>query len=307
MLISVVVSTRNRAPQIGQFLDSAAALAPPVGADWELGLADNGSADGTAEVARRFADRLPLRIVREDRASLSNARNAGVQDATGEYICWTDVDVLLDPHWLAEYATAFASQPASRCSAALSGPGRSAKRPTGSLTRPLLGSLLAERPDKPDGPITTDHLERLPFGANFIVRRDEQNLEHDDADLGAFPDFRRLGEEIKVMIALLGRGYAAGWAPGAMVNHLIPECRQCLAYVARYFQDAAATSAFLRARGEEGFINAGPLEGRISKRRLARHAVLYRGWRLAGRPRRWIYHFIELNRLKGFRDAMQGV
>lgn len=308
MLISVVVCTRNRARQIGEFLDSAVALAPPVGAEWELVLVDNGSTDGTAEVARRFADRLPLRIVREDRAGLSNARNAGVQEAKGDYICWTDDDVLLDPHWLAEYAKAFASNPDI---ALFGGPVR--PRLIGETpdwfheARPLLGGLLAERPDQPAGPISADHLERLPFGANFAVRRDAQQLEHYDPELGVSPDFRRLGEETKVMIALLRRGYAAGWAPGAIVNHLIPEGRQTLAYVAQYFQSAAATSAFLRARGEEDFINAGPLEGRISKRRLARHAVLYRGWRVAGRPRRWIYHFIELNRLKGFRDAMQGV
>ncbi|WP_052247687.1 glycosyltransferase family 2 protein [Brevundimonas nasdae] len=306
MLISVVVCTRNRARQIGEFLESAAALTPPSGAAWELVLIDNGSTDGTAEAAGRFADRLPLRLFREERAGLSNARNAGVAQARGDYICWTDDDVLLDPQWLAEYAKAFVAQPDV---ALFGGPVR--PRLIGDTPewfhegRPLLGGLLAERPDRPDGPIDLDHLERLPFGANFAVRSDAQRLETYDRELGVSPDFRRLGEETKVMIALLRRGYTAGWAPGAVVNHLIPEGRQTLAYVAQYFQSAAATSAFLTARGEADFINAGPA-GRLSKRRFVRHAILYRAWRLLGRSRRWLYHFIELNRLKGFRDAMSG-
>ena len=84
MLISVVVCTRNRARQIGEFLESVVALTPPSRADWELVLIDNGSTDGTAEVAERYADRLPLRVVREDRPGLSNARNAGVAAACGD-------------------------------------------------------------------------------------------------------------------------------------------------------------------------------------------------------------------------------
>lgn len=307
MLISVVVCTRNRARQIGEFLESVVAMSPPAVASWELILVDNGSTDGTAEVARSFGDRLPLRIVREEQPGLSNARNAGVAEARGDYICWTDDDVILDPQWIQAYERAFMDHPNV---GVFGGPVR--PRLIGSTPewfsegRPLLSGLLAERPDRPAGPIDLEHLDRLPFGANFAVRLDAQRLETYDPELGVSPSFRRLGEETKVMIALLRRGYSAGWVPGAIVNHLIPEGRQTRAYVAQYFQSAAGTSAFLRARGETDFINAGPSSGRVSKRRMIRHAILYHGWRLAGRTRRWLYHFIELNRLKGFQDATSG-
>jgi len=107
MFVSVVVCTRNRADQLGEFLQSAAGLTVPPGLAWELIIVDNGSSDHTAEVVESFASQIPVRCVREDKAGLSNARNRGVDEAKGDYICWTDDDVKLDPKWLSAYVAAF--------------------------------------------------------------------------------------------------------------------------------------------------------------------------------------------------------
>ena len=105
--VTVIICTRNRALQLASVLDSACKLIVPPGLTWEFVVVDNGSADGTADVVTRYVDRLPIRCVREETPGLSNARNRGVEAANGEYICWTDDDVVIDPEWLARLRRCF--------------------------------------------------------------------------------------------------------------------------------------------------------------------------------------------------------
>jgi glycosyltransferase involved in cell wall biosynthesis len=65
--------------------------------DWELLLVDDGSTDGTTEMAQRYAERDPERIRyvthegRENRG-MSASRNLGVREARGEYVAFLDAD-----------------------------------------------------------------------------------------------------------------------------------------------------------------------------------------------------------------------
>jgi glycosyltransferase involved in cell wall biosynthesis len=129
--ITMIICTRDRATQLSKVLGSAVDLQIPQRLKWELLVVDNGSTmDG--DVARSYRDRLPLRLVREERAGLSNARNKGVEEAAGQYICWTDDDVVLDPQWLAAYWAAFNRHPEAALFGGRITPCLSRRRPHGS-------------------------------------------------------------------------------------------------------------------------------------------------------------------------------
>jgi len=78
--------------------------------DWELLVVDNNSTDQTPDVLAEFAGQLPLRALREPKPRKSNATNLVVKEARGEYILWTDDDVLVEPD-LRQYITAFRRYP----------------------------------------------------------------------------------------------------------------------------------------------------------------------------------------------------
>lgn len=94
MQISVVMPFLNVAPYFEEAIESVRAQTY---ADWELLLCDDGSADGSADIARRYAALDPKRIrhlTHEGGGSLgaSAARNLGLRHARGEVIALLDAD-----------------------------------------------------------------------------------------------------------------------------------------------------------------------------------------------------------------------
>jgi glycosyltransferase involved in cell wall biosynthesis len=70
--------------------------------DWEVLVVDNNSKDRTREVTVECCLRHPSRVryLFEAKQGLSNARNAGIHEAQGEIIAFTDDDVTVEPTWL---------------------------------------------------------------------------------------------------------------------------------------------------------------------------------------------------------------
>jgi glycosyltransferase involved in cell wall biosynthesis len=86
-LVSVVVASYNGERFLKQTLESVFAQDHDL---FEVIFVDDGSSDGTAEIAHAF----PLRYVYQENAGLPAARNAGVALASGELIAFVDDDDL---------------------------------------------------------------------------------------------------------------------------------------------------------------------------------------------------------------------
>lgn len=95
-MISVVVPTYNEAgsvPKLAERLRDALA-----GHEWELVIVDDGSPDGTANIAEALAPRIPVRVVRRGgKAGLASAVLAGFAAATGDVLVVMDADLSHPP------------------------------------------------------------------------------------------------------------------------------------------------------------------------------------------------------------------
>ena len=191
---SVIICTRDRAGSLARTLASLETASRPVGFSWELVVVDNGSRDGTASVLAEFAALLPLTATYEPKPGLSNARNRGVEVARGSYLIWTDDDVVVEPGWLSAYADAFHRWPEAavfggKILPVLEEP----VSPWFAACQEELGYLLAAR-DFGDTPLPLSIAEdRLPFGANYVVRAAEQRRFPYDPELGVAPGRNRVG------------------------------------------------------------------------------------------------------------------
>jgi GT2 family glycosyltransferase len=93
-MISLIVCTRNRAPQLRGML--AVLLGTDfVQNDVEVVLVDSASTDDTPQVIAEFAARTGARTVRLERPGLALARNAGIERSSGATLVFTDDDCYL--------------------------------------------------------------------------------------------------------------------------------------------------------------------------------------------------------------------
>ncbi|GLS79867.1 glycosyltransferase [Paracoccus marinus] len=244
--LTVIMCTRNRAEQLRRVLESAAAMQVPPGTTWEFLLVDNGSTDHTAEVVQSFDGRLPIRRIVEPTPGLSNARNAGVAAARGDYILWTDDDVVIDPGWLAAYADAFSAYPDAVVFGGVIEPVYEEEPPAWFReNEDLLATIVAKRDLGPERRLMENVPGTIPYGANYALRAAEQKRHRYDPALGVSPTHKRLGEETMVIDAIRKEGGAAVWVPAARVRHLIPAKRLTMDYVRVYSESAGETWAYL--------------------------------------------------------------
>lgn len=106
--VSVVIACYNGEDTLGVQLDALARqLDAPA---FEVVLADNGSTDGSADLARSYTDRLDLRVVdASDVKGPAHARNIGVGAARARYIAFCDADDEVADDWVRQAHTALDS------------------------------------------------------------------------------------------------------------------------------------------------------------------------------------------------------
>lgn len=95
---SIVIPAYNRAELLKETIASVQAQ---TFSDWECIIVDDGSTDHTRDVVTHLsADDARIRYVHQQNAERSAARNNGIRNATGEYICFLDSDDRYFPEYL---------------------------------------------------------------------------------------------------------------------------------------------------------------------------------------------------------------
>jgi glycosyltransferase involved in cell wall biosynthesis len=98
--ITVVVCSYNGSRTIRDTLDGLAGLAYP---NYEVIVVNDGSTDNTPAIASEY----DVTLISTENRGLSNARNTGWQEASGELVAYIDDDAYPDPHWLHYLAWTF--------------------------------------------------------------------------------------------------------------------------------------------------------------------------------------------------------
>lgn len=100
----MIVPTRDRPNELAACVESFAALRYPSDR-WELIVVNDGGRPCAAVAANPHG--LPLRVLDRPHGGPAAARNAGAQEAVGDYLAFTDDDCVVEPDWLSAFARGF--------------------------------------------------------------------------------------------------------------------------------------------------------------------------------------------------------
>lgn len=161
-MLSVVLPTRDRPVLLPR---AVASVLEQLYDDWELVVVDDGDTDTVARVLTDVEDDRVV-IVEGPRRGPDAARNAGLDRATGDVVCYLDDDNVMHPAWLRAVAHVFTARPDVDVA---------------------YGVTLAEHrtPDAPDGEGWWPTFWQLPWSREVLL---EQNV----ADMGAVAHRREL-------------------------------------------------------------------------------------------------------------------
>ena len=74
--------------------------------DYEVLMVDDGSTDQSGKIAQEYADRYEsFRLLHKENGGLSSARNAGLEQAKGTYVCFVDADDYISEDYLQKLYT----------------------------------------------------------------------------------------------------------------------------------------------------------------------------------------------------------
>jgi glycosyltransferase involved in cell wall biosynthesis len=174
--ISVVVCSYNGALTIRDTFDGLRDLAYT---NFEVIVVNDGSTDDTPDIAGEY----DVRLISTENRGLSNARNTGWQEATGEIVAYIDDDAYPDPHWLHYLAWTFMHTDYI----GVGGP---------NIAPPGDGPIADCIANAPGGPVhvllTDTEAEHIP-GCNMAFRRDAL------AAIDGFdPRYRAAGDDVDV-------------------------------------------------------------------------------------------------------------
>jgi glycosyltransferase involved in cell wall biosynthesis len=242
MKITVAICTWNRSSLLKQTLKTMCGLACLSDIDWELLVVNNCCNDDTDEVVDTLTANLPLRLIHEAIPGLSNARNKAIEKAKGDYIVWTDDDVLVEKNWLVAYVNAFLKYPETAIFGGPIEPCFEGTPPDWLINNWSCFSSAYAKRDFGDKSIALSvEGNIIPYGANFAVRMSEQRRFKYDPELGLRKTEIILGEEFQVIKSILEHGFSGRWIPEAKVKHWIPQSRQSLDYLKRYYWGCGRT------------------------------------------------------------------
>lgn len=225
MKLSLIIATYNRAAWLTRALESVVQQSAECSV-WECIVVNNNSTDDTYQQFELFTAAHPgynLRMVVEQKQGLSNARNRGIAEATGDYIAIVDDDETLEDTFIESYIDFFDAFPLAMVAGGAVVPRYESGRPRWMSHYP---ERMIANPIDLDIAVCEFPSTRVPAGGNMAFRREVfEQVGGFNPLLGRSGESLCGGEENDLFARLKAQGYKFYFIPNAAIYHHIPDSK----------------------------------------------------------------------------------
>lgn len=223
---SIIVCTYNRAMMLNNALKCL--IHQNIGNEllYEIIVIDDGSTDETRHIVEKIASfcRVPIKYLQEKGKGYTHAMNRGVTESQGKWLVFFDDDELADTNWLKELYTVAVNEHVQ----VVGGSVVLLMSESGiqlSKLGPFCRALYGEHP--------------TPGGGNLLVARTVFD------SIGVFDEmFLTGGCDSDLLIRAQDAGFNIGWAPKAVIRHVISPDRLTPGCIKHYSQQAGCSFAY---------------------------------------------------------------
>ncbi|MCD6478352.1 MAG: glycosyltransferase [Candidatus Diapherotrites archaeon] len=216
MNASIIIPVRNGSATIADCL--RALLNQKFSGSYEIIVVDDGSADNTAEIVKKFRS---VKLIKQEPRGPAIARNTGAKNARYEIVVFTDADCIPEKDWLKEMLKPFANPKV----AAVQGAYRTRQR---SLIARFVQTEIEYRYNKMLRSKTIDWIGSYSAAYRKRIFLREQGFSE------KFP--KASGEDPELSYRLQKKGYKLVFNPKAIVYHRHP--KSLMRYLRKKFQHA---------------------------------------------------------------------
>jgi glucosyl-dolichyl phosphate glucuronosyltransferase len=248
--ITIVLATYNRAPMLRKALESLVQQETGGKFSYDILVVDDGSTDDTAAVVRErseAASEASITYIYQENAGPYSARNLGVKMARGDWLAFFDDDQWAEPRWLGELYLSAQEAEADCVGGAIL---LDLPEPISMKLGPRTRWLLSETP--PGQKIRGSAVKKYIGSGNILIRRSLFKR------VGAFDSNFRWGCDTDFFWRVEKGGFRIGYAPQAVIFHVIPESRLHPSYLRRlcYVRGIASARIRWRHQGSLGLIKS---------------------------------------------------
>jgi glycosyltransferase involved in cell wall biosynthesis len=261
IVISVIISTRNRASYLPDCLRSLAAQQGEL--PHEVIVVDNGSEDETPEVLARWCREHPeFRSTREERAGISRGMNAGIRMARAPLLLFTDDDVVVPPGWIHAYAEFFSRHPLDTIVAG--GPAIPIPEDLGAWPSWLDNHALIDLRKLDHGGERELQPPDYVFGNNMAVPATVfSRLGLWNEDLGYTPTDRSTFEDTELQDRVWAAGGSVWFCPDAPIQHRVPRAKSSPGLILQNAFARGRNDFWKDVRTSNGDLSAAPRVGLV--------------------------------------------
>lgn len=230
-MLTIIFSSHNGEHSLQRMLEAYCNLEIPKDG-WKIVAVDNRSTDRTLAILKSYQDRLPLLPLTQPKLGKNSAINMALAHIDGDYVVFTDDDVLPATDWLTRLLQVAEQRPDYDIFGGAIIPEWPRLPPQWMVDHiPLGPAFVVTPPTRQEGPLRPSAV----WGPNMMIRAKlfKEGIRFDETiGPGLGPDYP-MGSETELTERLVNQGHRCWFTPEAQVKHIIRENQMRLSWVLR--------------------------------------------------------------------------